>query len=297
MGPRKRLGGRAILPAAGFQPASGRVGRRLWPRLAAFALFVTLAQAQPSLDARRQALSSLLAEQWEYSLRTNPISATIYGDKRWNDQLGDFSEEFILQDLQQSRKFLTRFEAIDTTGFPDQEALNKELMVRDLRIQLEGARFKSWEMPVSQMDGIHILLPDRNLPPLHTNLGPSPSLQWVSPAKLSLGLFTAIPKLPCPRWFAQGRTSLRPGPMVSTEIHRCRGADTPESLEAQKFLFSLAGIGNLTPTPKRTGNGVALGSSPCSRSLGIQMSSMGPSIGFNFSQCPYVADSRQDISL
>jgi uncharacterized protein (DUF885 family) len=160
VGPRKRLGGRAILPAAGFQPASGRVGRRLWPRLAAFALFVTLAQAQPSLDARRQALSSLLAEQWEYSLRTNPISATIYGDKRWNDQLGDFSEEFILQDLQQSRKFLTRFEAIDTTGFPDQEALNKELMVRDLRIQLEGARFKSWEMPVSQMDGIHILLPE-----------------------------------------------------------------------------------------------------------------------------------------
>ncbi len=143
------FGGRA-LARAGLQP-------RL---LVLLALFVSPVQAQPSLDARRQALSSLLAEQWEYSLRTNPISATVYGDKRWNDQLGDFSEQAVLKDMEESRKFLARFEAIYTTGFPDQEALNKELMVRDLRIQQEGARFKAWEMPVSQMDGIHILLPE-----------------------------------------------------------------------------------------------------------------------------------------
>ena len=40
------------------------------------------------------------------------------------------------------QKFLTRFEAIDSTGFPDQEALNKTLIIRDLKLQLEGARFK-----------------------------------------------------------------------------------------------------------------------------------------------------------
>jgi uncharacterized protein (DUF885 family) len=65
----------------------------------------------------------------------------------------------VQKDLRETRIFLTRFQAIDTAGFPDQEALNKELMVRDLALQLEGARFKSWEMPVSQMDGIHIFLP------------------------------------------------------------------------------------------------------------------------------------------
>lgn len=120
---------------------------------------VCAAQSPPSLDARRKALASLLAEQWEYNLRTSPIQASIYGDKRWNDQLGDFSEEAVVKDLEEARKFLARFDAIDTTGFPDQEALNKELMVRDLRLQVEGARFKSWEMPVSQMNGIHIFLP------------------------------------------------------------------------------------------------------------------------------------------
>ena len=116
-------------------------------------------QTLPGLDARRKALTDLLAEQWDYRMRTSPIEATIYGDKRWNDQLGDFSEEAVEKDLRETRKFLARFEAIDSTGFPDQEALNKELMVRDLEMQLEGVRFKSWEMPVSQMEGIHIFLP------------------------------------------------------------------------------------------------------------------------------------------
>src|ERR1700722_12626394 len=118
------------------------------------------AQSQPGLDARRKALADLLSEQWEYTMRTQPTYATIVGDKRWNDQLGDFSEEAVEKDLQEARKFLARFEVIDSAGFPDQEVLNKELMVRDLTLQLEGARFKSWEMPVSQMSGVHIFLPE-----------------------------------------------------------------------------------------------------------------------------------------
>jgi uncharacterized protein (DUF885 family) len=127
--------------------------------LSLFGPLICAGQTPPSLDARRKALAGLLAEQWEYNMRTNPISATIYGDKRWNDQLGDFSEEAVEKDLQEAGKFLARFEAIDITGFPDQEGLNKELMVRDLKMQLEEARFKPWEMPVSQMGGIHIFLP------------------------------------------------------------------------------------------------------------------------------------------
>jgi uncharacterized protein (DUF885 family) len=120
---------------------------------------VFAAPPQPDLDGRRKALNDLLAEQWEYTLRTSPTFASMLGDKRWNDKLDDFSQKYIDDDLEQSRKFLVRFEAIDSTGFPEQEALNKTLMVRDLRMALEGARFKSWEMPVSQFSGVHINLP------------------------------------------------------------------------------------------------------------------------------------------
>src|ERR1700722_13452195 len=116
-------------------------------------------EAQTDLAVRRKALHDLLAEQWEYTLRTSPITASFFGDKRWNDQLDEFSQAAIDDQLVQAKKFLARFEAIDTTGFPEQEALNKQLMVRDLKMQLDGARFKDWEMPVSQFSGVHIELP------------------------------------------------------------------------------------------------------------------------------------------
>src|ERR1700683_1455285 len=115
--------------------------------------------SQSDVEARRKALNDLLAERWEYTLRTSPIYASFLGDKRWNDQLDDFSQKAIDDDLDQSKKFLVRFEAIDTSGFPEQEALNKTLMVRDIRMGLEGARLKPWEMPVSQFSGVHIALP------------------------------------------------------------------------------------------------------------------------------------------
>lgn len=131
--------------------------------LTAFTLLVcaslSSAQTASTLEARRKALSDLLAEQWEYRLRTSPLYASFLGDKRWNAELDDFSQAAIDKDLQEVQKFVARFELIDTTGFPKQEALNKRLMVRDLKAQLEGARFKPWEMPVDQQNGVQVFLP------------------------------------------------------------------------------------------------------------------------------------------
>ena len=110
----------------------------------------------PDLAARRKALNDLLAEQWEYTLKTSPEYASILGDKRYNDQLSDVSLKAVMDDLEMTRKFLARFEAIDTSGFPEQEKLNKALMVRDLKQQLDFAPFKEWEMPVNQMSGPHL---------------------------------------------------------------------------------------------------------------------------------------------
>ncbi len=131
--------------------------------LLALALLIpaAVAAANPpaDLEARRKALNDLLHEQWEYTMRRNPIYASILGDKRYNDKIDDFSQQAIDDNLAESRRFLGRFEAIDTTGFPEQEVLNQQIMIRDLKMDLEGARFKPWEMPVSQFGGIHIDAP------------------------------------------------------------------------------------------------------------------------------------------
>jgi uncharacterized protein (DUF885 family) len=117
------------------------------------------ANSSADLESRRKALNDLLHEQWEYTMKHSPIYASILGDKRYNDQLDDFSQKAIDEDLEAAQRFLTRFEAIDGTGFPEQEVLNKRLMVRDLKMNLEAARFKPWETPVNQSSGIHIEAP------------------------------------------------------------------------------------------------------------------------------------------
>ncbi len=112
--------------------------------------------AAQTLEARRAELTRLLAEEWEYSLRTQPELATQVGDDRYNDRLSDFSDKAIADDLEHTRQALARFEAIDITGFPEQETLNHALMVRSLREALDSAPFKNWEMPATQFGGIHL---------------------------------------------------------------------------------------------------------------------------------------------
>ena len=126
----------------------------------ALALEVGRAPRQDMEAPWREVLKDLLAERWEYTMRTHPVWASMLGDKRWNDKLEDLSQAAIDKDLEEAKRFLARIEAIDTAGFPAQEALNKKLMVRNLRREIDGAQFKPWEMPVSQFGGIHIHLPD-----------------------------------------------------------------------------------------------------------------------------------------
>ena len=123
----------------------------------ALACAITLsAQSSKNLDARRAQLRQALQAEWEYTLRTYPEFATYVGDPRYNDRLGDYSPEAIARQTEHSRQQLKLFEAIDTAGFPGDEALNQQLMVRSLRLDIENAPFNDWQMPVSQFGGPHL---------------------------------------------------------------------------------------------------------------------------------------------
>lgn len=111
-------------------------------------------------ENRRQPLLSLLNEEWEFELRTSPEMATAIGDNRYNDRLTDYSAEAIQSEIQQRRKFLSQFEAVNLRGLSQQDTLSRTLMIRKLRQEVEGAQFKSWEMPVNQMNGVHLELPE-----------------------------------------------------------------------------------------------------------------------------------------
>jgi len=116
-------------------------------------------ESAPDLDARRQEFRKLLDEQWEYVLSHSPEFASILGDKRWNDKLSDLSVDAILADQAMDRVFFKKFEVVDATGFPEQEALTRTLLVRGYREAIEDAHWKNWEMPVTQIGGIHLNAP------------------------------------------------------------------------------------------------------------------------------------------
>lgn len=119
------------------------------------------AQGAPqSLADREAALKSLFAEIWQDRLQHEPEFASSIGDKRYNDQLTDYSVAAYNDSLARGREYLMRLGTIDDTGMTDQEKLSKELMVRQLIDEQEEAEFKPWEMPMTQFDGIQIDLPE-----------------------------------------------------------------------------------------------------------------------------------------
>ena len=112
-----------------------------------------------TLDDRRKALNDLFAEIWEDHLSHDPEFASIIGDKRWNDQLTDYSVAAYNDQLARDRAWIVQLGSIDTTGMSDQEVLSKDLMVRQLVEALEASEFKPWEMPVNQFNGLQLELP------------------------------------------------------------------------------------------------------------------------------------------
>jgi uncharacterized protein (DUF885 family) len=113
------------------------------------------AATNDSLALRRKTLNTIFSDIWEDRLKHSPEFASSIGDRRYADQLSDYSVAGYNDSLTRGRAFLDRLSQVDTTGMSDQEELSKEIMVRQLIEDQEEARFKSWEMPVNQFYGFH----------------------------------------------------------------------------------------------------------------------------------------------
>jgi uncharacterized protein (DUF885 family) len=124
--------------------------------------FVGLLSAQNAkpVAVRLAAQNALFEEQYESDLKNFPERATSFGDYRYNDKLADYSLEAIAQRNKTNQEFLVRLQAIDTTGFSDQDQLSQDLMVRVLQQRIADYNLKEYEMPINQQNGIHTSLAD-----------------------------------------------------------------------------------------------------------------------------------------
>jgi uncharacterized protein (DUF885 family) len=113
-----------------------------------------------SLAPRLAAQNALFEEQYQSDLKASPQSATSYGDYRYNDRLDDVSPAEAEREHARDEQFLKRLQAISPEGFPEQDLLSHQLMVRMLEQRNDDYQYKDFEMPVSQMEGPHTTLAD-----------------------------------------------------------------------------------------------------------------------------------------
>jgi uncharacterized protein (DUF885 family) len=119
-----------------------------------------LASVPTTVEGNRDALNQIFKDYWEDYLRTNPEFASSIGDKRYNDQISDYSVQAYNDQLEREQRILMRLAAIDTTGLSGQEITSRELLMRRIADDQEASEFKEWEMPVTQMNGIQIEYPE-----------------------------------------------------------------------------------------------------------------------------------------
>jgi uncharacterized protein (DUF885 family) len=118
-----------------------------------FTASTSLAAPVASVASRVAAQNALFEEQYQADLKASPLTATSYGDYRYNDKLDEASLAEVEREHATDEQFLGRFKAIPTAGFAEQDLLSHDLMVRTLEQRNEDYAFKDYEMPISQMGG------------------------------------------------------------------------------------------------------------------------------------------------
>jgi uncharacterized protein (DUF885 family) len=118
------------------------------------------AQGPTSVPDRLAAQNALFDEQYESDLRNNPERATAFGDYRYNDKLTDDSLAALAAREKLNEAFLARITAIPSSGFSDQDQLSHDLLIRVLQQRVTDFKFKEYEMPINQQNGIHTSLAD-----------------------------------------------------------------------------------------------------------------------------------------
>jgi uncharacterized protein (DUF885 family) len=116
------------------------------------------AKATPAEKSKM--LDGIFHDYWEQELKHNPEWASELGDKRYNDQVSDYSVKTENERLARMEDLLMQLAAIDPTGVDEVHATSRELLMRKCTQALEGAGFREWELSVNQLDGIYNEYPE-----------------------------------------------------------------------------------------------------------------------------------------
>jgi uncharacterized protein (DUF885 family) len=106
-----------------------------------------------------ESLRLLMAEQWEFELREDPLFATQTGDHRYNDRLPSVTVADEVRREAAIKEFLSRLQAIDRSQLTAGDRLDYDLLQRTLRNRIGDYEFKTYLMPITNREGFHTDFP------------------------------------------------------------------------------------------------------------------------------------------
>jgi len=104
-------------------------------------------------------LHKLFDDDWELTLKENPVFATMLGDKRYSAELSLVSVAHSEELNRKNKEFLARLESIDRSALPKNDKLNYDIYKRLTEDAVESSDFKSYLRPITNRGGFHISFP------------------------------------------------------------------------------------------------------------------------------------------
>lgn len=112
------------------------------------------ARLAKSSAADRERLHRLFTLHWDYTMREHPEYATMLGYPGQNDRWTDLSLEAIARRQRELRAPLQVLQSIARTKLSPGDQLNYDLFRKNLEQELDGTRFKSEYLPLTQLNGV-----------------------------------------------------------------------------------------------------------------------------------------------
>jgi uncharacterized protein (DUF885 family) len=153
---KSRVRAAAVPCVLAVATAFGAAGLPTTAALATAAGATTGAAPAALANPATQAFRTLLAEQWEADLRSNPLVATAAGDPRYDDRLPAVAPADLARVAAEDAAFLARLRGIDRSALSPADRLNHELLSFILEHRVALAPFRSWRAPMVSDDGFHV---------------------------------------------------------------------------------------------------------------------------------------------
>ncbi len=102
-------------------------------------------------------LHALFDSAWQRDLEDDPLAATQYGDRRYNDRLPDLSPAAIERSHRLDQKVLDDLAKIPRGSLPEAEQLNYDLFEREYKTRIASYPFKPWLYRFSHRESLPAL--------------------------------------------------------------------------------------------------------------------------------------------